>query len=112
MTRSIGAALGVCWSPRSGSPALGGGLMKPSVGLLGVATYLPPQARGNDWWPRATAERWLAARGAPPRPAPGELTPAMERVIAAMAEQAIDPFQGVVERRVMPDGMAAVDMEA
>jgi 3-oxoacyl-[acyl-carrier-protein] synthase-3 len=86
--------------------------MKPSVGLLGVATYLPPQARGNDWWPRATAERWLAARGAPPRLAPGELTPAMERVVAAMAEQAIDPFQGVVERRVMSDGMAAVDMEA
>jgi 3-oxoacyl-[acyl-carrier-protein] synthase III len=85
--------------------------MKPPIGLLGVATHLPPQTRRNDWWPAATVERWLVARPAL-APEPGELTPAMARVLAAMAEQAVDPFQGVVERHVMPDGMAAVDMEA
>src|SRR5262245_53569096 len=84
---------------------------KLSIGLLGIATYLPPQTRHNDWWPRATVERWRATRGAPPPPAPGGLTPAMQRVLAAMAEQAVDPFQGVVERRVLPDGMASSDME-
>jgi 3-oxoacyl-[acyl-carrier-protein] synthase-3 len=86
--------------------------MERSVGLLGVATYLPPETRGNDWWPRETTERWLRARVAPPHPAPGELTAAMERVLRAMAEQAVDPFQGVVERRVMPGGMTSVEMEA
>jgi 3-oxoacyl-[acyl-carrier-protein] synthase-3 len=35
----------------------------------------------------------------------------MARVIAALAEQAFDPFQGVAERRVLPDGMSSVDME-
>lgn len=86
--------------------------MKHMVGLLGIATHLPALVRRNDWWPAATVERWLAARPAPPRPAPGELTPAMARVLAAMAEQAVDPFQGVVERRVLADGAAATDMEA
>ncbi|HMG24190.1 MAG TPA: 3-oxoacyl-[acyl-carrier-protein] synthase III C-terminal domain-containing protein, partial [Kofleriaceae bacterium] len=38
--------------------------------------------------------------------------PAMARVLAAMAEQAVDPFGGVVERRVMPAGMTATEMEA
>jgi 3-oxoacyl-[acyl-carrier-protein] synthase-3 len=86
--------------------------MKLTVGLLGIATHLPPQTRRNDWWPAATVERWLAARPAPPRPDPGALTPAMQRVLAALAEQAVDPFQGVVERRVMADGTTSVDMEA
>lgn len=81
------------------------------IGLLGMATYLPPEIRGNDWWPRATVERWAALRP-PPAPPPGPLTPAMRHVLAEMAQQAADPFQGVIERRVMPDGMTSVDMEA
>jgi 3-oxoacyl-[acyl-carrier-protein] synthase-3 len=93
--------------------------MDRRLGLLGVATYLPPETRYNDWWPSATVERWTRARGAPPRPdatdAPGPaspaITPAMARVVAAMAEQTIDPFQGVIERRVMPGAMTSLEME-
>lgn len=85
--------------------------MERSIGLIGVATYLPPEIRRNDWWPRATVERWRSA-GSPPPPAPGALTPGMARVIAEMAGQAIDPFQGMIERRVMPPDMTSVDMES
>jgi 3-oxoacyl-[acyl-carrier-protein] synthase-3 len=53
----------------------------------------------------------MRERMAAPAPPPGAITPAMARVLAAMAEQAVDPFQGVVERRVMPRDMSAVDME-
>jgi len=84
--------------------------MARNIGLLGVATYLPPEIRRNDWWPSATVERWRALRGAPPPPeAP---TPAMAQVVAELAAQAVDPFQGVTERRVMPAEMASIDMEA
>lgn len=84
--------------------------MELRVGLLGVATYLPPEVRRNDWWPPATVERWQRERAAlPPPPAPR--TAAMARVLAALAAQADDPFQGVVERHVMPDAMTSVDME-
>jgi len=84
--------------------------MDRRVGLLGVATYLPPETRYNDWWPAATVARWLDGRRAAPPP-PEPTTPAMARVLAAMAEQALDPFQGVVERRVMPADMTSTDME-
>ena len=84
--------------------------MERRVGLLGIASYLPPETRTNDWWPPATAERWLRERMAAQAP-PDAVTPAMARVLAAMAQQAVDPFQGVVERRVMPSAMSAVDME-
>ena len=36
----------------------------------------------------------------------------MRRVMAAMAKQAVDPFQGMTERRVMAADMTSVDMEA
>jgi 3-oxoacyl-[acyl-carrier-protein] synthase-3 len=84
--------------------------MEQRIGLLGVATYLPQETRRNDWWPAETVERWRTVR--PPPSSPGELTPGMARVAAAMADQAVDPFGGVVERRVMPHGMTASDMEA
>jgi len=85
--------------------------MECRVGLLGVASYLPPETRHNDWWPAATAERWVRERRAAPAAPPDAITPAMARVLEAIAEQAVDPFQGVVERRVMPRDMSAVDME-
>src|SRR5512142_1926767 len=86
--------------------------MDRTIGLLGVATYLPPDTRTNDWWPRAMVDRWQQLRSGPPTLAPSELTDAMSRVLAAMAEHAFDPFHGVIERRVMSDGMTAADMEA
>lgn len=85
--------------------------MELTAGLLGIATYLPPDIRRNDWWPRATVERWHRER--PPSPPPPDPhTAGMARVLEAMAAQDSDPFLGVVERRVMPGEMTAVDMEA
>jgi 3-oxoacyl-[acyl-carrier-protein] synthase III len=82
-----------------------------SVGILGIGTYLPPEIRRNDWWPADVVARWTAKRSDSPPSAP-PTTPAMARVMAAMAEQASDPFRGVVQRHVMPADMRSVDMEA
>jgi 3-oxoacyl-[acyl-carrier-protein] synthase-3 len=82
--------------------------MTSSVGIRGVALYLPPIERSNDWWPSDVVARWQSApRAAPPdRP----LTAGEALVAAAMREQAADPFQGAVSRHVMPDGMTVLDM--
>jgi len=81
--------------------------MVSSVGIRGVALYLPPVVRSNDWWPRDVVAQWQSAtRAAPDRP----LTAGEALVAAAMREQAADPFQGAVSRHVMPDGMTVLDM--
>jgi 3-oxoacyl-[acyl-carrier-protein] synthase-3 len=88
--------------------------MESPIGLLGVATYLPPETRSNAWWPAATVERWQRARLAaavPPPPPPGALSDTMTRVLAAMTAEAADPFHGVAQRHVMPSGMTAIEME-
>jgi 3-oxoacyl-[acyl-carrier-protein] synthase III len=84
------------------------------IGILAVGTYLPPDIRRNDWWPAETVARWMeqrAAARAAAGPPPAAMTPGMARVIAAMAEQSDDPFQGWRERRVMPETMTSADME-
>jgi 3-oxoacyl-[acyl-carrier-protein] synthase-3 len=84
-----------------------------NIGLLGIGVYLPPEIRTNDWWPRQTVERWIAERAAAPG-APSPATPpteAMRRVAAAMARQALDPFQGMLERHVMAPHVTSSDME-
>lgn len=80
-----------------------------AVGILGVGTYLPPEVRGNDWWPADVVAGWAAARkdNAPPRPA----TKGQERVLRAMATHAADPFQGAVVRRVLAPELPAIEME-
>ena len=84
--------------------------MQTNVGILGLGLFLPPTIRTNAWWSPAVVDRWMAARrAAPPPPAPA--TEGEARVLAALATQAIDPFQGTVERRVMPDDMSILDME-
>ena len=93
--------------------------MQAPIGLLGVATFLPPETRLNRWWSDATVERWIAARAAAPPPPSGvpeaerprHMTDAMARVLAAMSEQAFDPFHGVTSRHVMPADMVASEME-
>jgi 3-oxoacyl-[acyl-carrier-protein] synthase-3 len=80
------------------------------VGIWGVGRHLPPQIRTNDWWPAATVARWTAARAAA-GPPPAPTTEGTARVLRAMREQAVDPFQGARERRVLADDRTAVDME-
>ncbi len=85
--------------------------MSTNVGVLGLGLYLPPEIRRNDWWPQHVVDRWTADREGPPA---GALEPRSEgtrRVLAAMAKQAHDPFNGAVERHVMPDAMTLVDMQ-
>jgi 3-oxoacyl-[acyl-carrier-protein] synthase-3 len=82
------------------------------VGILAVGSYLPPTIRGNDWWPADVVEGWMrqraAAKAAPP---PAVMTPGMTTVARAMTEQAVDPFQGAVQRRVMDDDVSITDLE-
>ncbi len=82
------------------------------VGIEGIGLFLPPEIRRNDHWPADVVASWGPQRGArtPPDPALLE-SPGAQRVLAAMAQQAKDPFQGAVERRIMPAGMTLLDME-
>ncbi|HEY0482526.1 MAG TPA: 3-oxoacyl-[acyl-carrier-protein] synthase III C-terminal domain-containing protein [Kofleriaceae bacterium] len=82
--------------------------MEIRAGILGVALYLPPVVRHNDWWPADVVARWASVRRAPPPDRP--LSPGERRVAAAMAEQAADPFGGAVARHVMPEGMTVIDL--
>jgi 3-oxoacyl-[acyl-carrier-protein] synthase III len=88
-------------------------MARAGVGILGVGSFLPPLVRGNDWWPAPVVEGWMAQRAAGrTAPPPSNLTEGMTKVLRAMREQAEDPFQGAVERHVLPDDMTATDMEA
>lgn len=82
----------------------------PGVGILGIGTHLPPDVRGNDYWPAEVVARWMAQRAAAPPP-PAATSAAMARVVAALRDQAADPFRGVIERRVLAAGLGATDME-
>lgn len=86
--------------------------MTTNAGILGIGMYLPPEVRRNDWWPESVVASWMAqrkaARSGPPRPPRNE---GEALVMKAMSEQAIDPFQGAVERHVKPTDMSIVDMQ-
>lgn len=83
--------------------------MEARVGILGIGLHLPPDIRRNDWWPPEAIAAWPPAA---PASAPAiALSANAERVAAAFGSQAADPFQGVVERRVMPADMTSSDME-
>jgi 3-oxoacyl-[acyl-carrier-protein] synthase-3 len=80
--------------------------MLDRAGILGIGVYLPDEVRRNDWWPTEVVERWKAPRANDPVAANGD-----DRVSEAIRELAGDPFGGAVERRVLPENMAASDME-
>ncbi|HVE83597.1 MAG TPA: 3-oxoacyl-[acyl-carrier-protein] synthase III C-terminal domain-containing protein [Myxococcales bacterium] len=90
--------------------------MRP-VGIHGVGQYLPPQVRGNDWWPEHVVSQWrekAAARLVSGHRMEGEALPDAEGArltLQAMAAYADDPFKGSRERRVMPEGMLSSEME-
>jgi len=86
--------------------------MTTSVGIRGLGLYLPDEVRRNDFWPPDVTGAWMQRR--PQRPAvppEHELTDGARRILEAQARQAADPFQGTVERRIMPTGMSLLDME-
>jgi 3-oxoacyl-[acyl-carrier-protein] synthase-3 len=84
------------------------------IGILAIGAYLPPEVRTNDWWRPEIVAGWMERRArqlAALRDAPPPETPAMARVIHAMAEVAGDPFQGSVERHILAAEATAYDME-
>jgi 3-oxoacyl-[acyl-carrier-protein] synthase-3 len=82
------------------------------IGVIALGMYAPPEIRTNDWWPNEVITRWRADRRTQKRPThPEPLTDGMRRVLDAAAELADDPFQGVVERRVLASTMTIGDME-
>jgi 3-oxoacyl-[acyl-carrier-protein] synthase-3 len=89
--------------------------MDNNLGILGVGVYLPPIIRKNDFWPQRTVDEWKAnkAQGLTRAQAQPEdpLSDGMRVTLQAMAEYRHDPFEGAVERRVMPDDMLTSEME-
>lgn len=85
-----------------------------AVGILGVGTHLPPDVRGNDWWPVDVVAGWrerLTAGIARLRTLPRPARPGAARVVDAMIELGGDPFEGVRERRILAPARTATDME-
>lgn len=86
-----------------------------NVGVLGLGLYLPSEIRTNDWWSEETQKSWRTnvatemsqARAAVEIPD----LPGPRAIAAALRKYATDPFRGAKERRVMPRGMTALDME-
>ncbi|KYF47385.1 hypothetical protein BE04_19170 [Sorangium cellulosum] len=84
------------------------------VGILGIGTYLPPEVRTNDWWPKDLVERWRVQRAAGVTralEADRQASPVATALARAMAAYKDDPFEGAIERRVIPDDMEPSDME-
>jgi 3-oxoacyl-[acyl-carrier-protein] synthase III len=78
-----------------------------TAGILAIGMYAPPVVRRNDWWPPDVVARWQRPLLQPPT----ALTAGAQRVVAAIAAQAGDPFQGTAERRVLDPGLGMLDME-
>lgn len=89
--------------------------MKKNLGIYSVGTYLPPVVRKNDWWPQDIVEQWKARQAKSLTRAQQEPedppTEGMRITLEAMAQFKHDPFEGSVERHVMPEGMRSSDME-
>lgn len=87
-----------------------------AVGILGLGTWLPEPVRTNAWWSEAVVGRWkqklettlprtleLKARAE---------TEGVRAALSAILELSPDPFQGGLERRVLPESLQSSDMEA
>lgn len=88
--------------------------MTERVAVLGLGAYLPEPVRTNEWWPATVVAAWREKLSrAMPRSLEslGEASAGARESLRAMLELADDPFQGARERRVMPEGMLASDME-
>ena len=85
------------------------------VGIHGIGAFVPDQVRKNEWWPEDVVKSWTNRHVWDSERAEKTLaalpTEGARMVMSAIAQHAGDPFQGAVERRVMPDGMSVSDME-
>jgi 3-oxoacyl-[acyl-carrier-protein] synthase-3 len=90
-------------------------MKQQSIGILGVAAYLPPQIRTNDYWSDSVTRGWkekALRRFDRMRAALEQDGSEIARDTLRAVEEVInDPFQGSVERRVIADDMKASDME-
>jgi len=82
-----------------------------NVGILGVGSHLPETVRTNDWWPKATVERWESKTAQRAGSVEEHRTDGERRVIEAMQRQGGDPFKGAIERRVIADSDEPSDLE-
>lgn len=83
------------------------------LSILGIGTFLPTVTKVNADWPADVVASWretFSPERARQLAATSPEGDGPSRVYEAMQSVAEDPFQGAVERRVMPDGMSAVDM--
>jgi len=86
-----------------------------NAGIWGIGTYLPPIVRRNDYWTEDVIQEWRARQqrnltrnaGADD----GQLDHGAMTIVKHMMRFKNDPFEGVVERRVMPEDMRSSDME-
>ena len=85
--------------------------MMDAVGVLGLGMYLPAEVRENAWWSAEVVATWRRPTPATLPPPPVDATPGMRAVLAAMAEQAEDPFQGTSKRHVIAADMDIGEME-
>lgn len=89
--------------------------MSKSVGILGVAAYLPPTVRTNAYWSDNTVKSWRekALRRAEKLKEAliAENTEGAKLTLEALGNLANDPFQGAVERRVIGDDQTSGEME-
>jgi 3-oxoacyl-[acyl-carrier-protein] synthase-3 len=89
--------------------------MNQSVGILGVAAYLPTEIRTNDYWPESVARAWreraLQKHESTRKHLQADGSRAALASLKAITEIGPDPFHGSKERRAMPPGMKVWDME-
>jgi 3-oxoacyl-[acyl-carrier-protein] synthase-3 len=86
------------------------------VGILGMGSYLPPQIRGNDFWPSSFEPTDDAKRRkdflAIERSSEGEKNAIPPEISVAMARFTGDSFWGARQRHVIDDEALTSDMEA
>lgn len=85
------------------------------AGIWSIGTYLPPIVRTNDYWPAEIVAQWRERQQRNITRNAGDDDGALDAgamtIIKHMMKHKGDPFEGVRERRIMPDDMRSSDME-
>jgi 3-oxoacyl-[acyl-carrier-protein] synthase-3 len=86
------------------------------IGILGIASYLPPEVRTNDFWGQEFLQQIEKKKKndflAIDRSARGEANAIPREISEAMAALGDDPFFGAQKRHVISDEAETSDMEA